>query len=473
MHGYIDTIKSYLNFLRYFEIPSDPLAIGLYIVLKLFVLCFIALIVIRISKRDKTQIVILLLLGLTIMGLGLRLWEAANTYRLHVTPAKLIGDELRYDDLGWSITQGKFFEWPGSTPIYPLFLALCYLIFGHSYSAVIYVQAFIGAGTIPLTYFLARRFTDRRYSLLSAMLIAVHPSLIFQVGHIYTEVLYTNLFMLTLISLLWALEKPIIKRCFASGLILGVTTLCRPATALIPFILTILMPHTWSLKRRAALLVVFTLTMIAVITPWAYHNYRAYHVFMPFSLSQTMFWHGTPEFYHIMKRKPNAITNVWNEELNPSVNGGHNPLTIEGDTYFNERAIASILAEPGIFLWYSLQKLLYFWIGNPAADWDWPLNLKKLKNYYSITQIINIFGARLLTLVGALVGLIILRHRIRDFLPLLIICFYFMIIYAGLIPVARYSEPLYPILAIIISCAVREISIAASNLKIKIDKSRI
>ena len=64
--------------------------------------------------------------------------------------------------------KGNFFDGPGRTPIYPFFVAGCYAIFGRSPESVVYVQAFLGATIIPLTFILARRFTGAQSSLVFA-----------------------------------------------------------------------------------------------------------------------------------------------------------------------------------------------------------------------------------------------------------------------------------------------------------------
>lgn len=430
--------------------------IGLYLCAGFFVVLVVGERLCCISLRHCRKAAVVLV-GLTVAGLVLRLWIASSTYRLIGTPALLNGDESRYDDLAYALLQGHFFEWPGSTPVYPLFLAACYFIFGHSYAAVLYVQAFVGALAIPLTYWLARRFTQQNYAMLAALLVAISPMLILQVNSLYTEVLYTALLLLTLLSMLWALETPSLGRFTLIGVLLAISTLCRPGTALMPLIFVLLMPRTWSLKKRAALLLACVSAMIIVIAPWTYHNYRTTHKFIPFSLSLAMLWAGSPEFYHVMQQKQNAMTKIWDEELNPARNGGINPVTVEGDRYFNARAIASIKAEPGVYAWYSLQKLLYFWIGHPAADYDWPFNFKVIRTYCSTESLAGLYASRMMVVV-ALLGLIVLRHHLRDFALLLAVCGYFMLVHAILVPIARYSEPLYPILAVIIAAAVGEMA---------------
>lgn len=438
------------------EFPTI-LDVGLYLLAGLGVVFVLGVVFMRIPDQHNSRVVILVLIVLILMGLALRLWIVSTTDRLLNTPAQLIGDESRYDNVAYALRQGEFFQWPGVTPIYPLFLAGVYLIFGHSYAVALYLQAFVGATTIPLTYRVARRFIGRRSSLLAAMLVALHPNLIGQTAILYTEVLYTSLLLLALLGLLWALEAPFLRRFILAGVLLGIANLVRPATALLPLFLPLILLRVWSLRRRVTLWVVYSVAMVAVIIPWTYHNYRTHNTFLPFSLTMAQVWTASPEFYHLMKQKPNAIVRIWDEELNPERNGGHNPLTIEGDRYFTARGIASIRAEPGIYAWYSLQKLAFFWIGHPAADYDWPFNFALLRKQLSAGWIAAMFGFRLLLVVATLAGLIILRRRLRVFTPLLLICGYLMLVYALLLPVARYSEPLYPILAVIIAAAVSEL----------------
>jgi hypothetical protein len=84
----------------------------------------------------------------------------------------------------------------------------------------------------------------------------------------------------------------------------------------------------------------------------------------------TLLCQGSPEFYHLAYEqvpKRNLVM-IWQEELNPDRNGGHNAFTIEGSRYFTKRAIASILREPAVYLCYCLQKTVFFWLGNPISE---------------------------------------------------------------------------------------------------------
>jgi 4-amino-4-deoxy-L-arabinose transferase-like glycosyltransferase len=409
----------------------------------------------RFSVLASATTVLLVLVGLTVEGLALRLFAASAASHLLTTPSQFFGDEAGYHYLATALLDGHFFEWPARTPVYPLFLAACYWTFGQSFPAVLYVQAFVSASVIPLTFILARRFTTANWALLAAGLAALHPALINHVTRLYTEALYTPLQLLTLLSLVWALEKPIYRRFAVAGALLAVTTLTRPTLVLFALVVPFLLPNTLNLRRKTVSWIVYTGVIIMMIAPWSYHNYQTYHIFLPLSVTAgVVLWHGSPEYYHLTFEKERSALQVWDEELNPARNGGHDPMSIEGDRYFLKRAIASILREPGVYLWYALQKLVFFWIGSPAIDWpSYALfGFDAMRPYYSRPHIIGVFLSRLLPFV-ALIGLFILRGRLKEFLPLLAFCGYFMVFHALTQSEVRYSEPLHPILATIIAAA--------------------
>ena len=174
----------------------------------------------------------------------------------------------------------------------------------------------------------------------------------------------------------------------------------------------------------------------------------------------TLLWQGSPEFYHLTYEQlpKRHIVKIGQEELNPDGDGGYNGFTIEGSRYFTKRAIASILREPAVYLWYCLQKAVFFWLGNPISDWDYHamFNVEAMRLFFSPQRIVGILGPRILRGFAAL-GMIVLRHPWREFLPLLLVCGYFTLIHSLTYAEVRYSEPLHPILAVVIATAAGEL----------------
>src|SRR4028118_607677 len=161
------------------------------------------------QQQRNHRIMVLALICLTLLAPACRLRPPRRTTQpLPDTPARLRGDEPGYERFAYELLNGHFFERPGRTPVYPFFVAGCYAIFGRSPASVVYVQAFLGATIIPLTFILARRFTGPQSSLVAAGLIALHPSLILHVRLLQTEILYAPLILLTVLGLLRALDQP-------------------------------------------------------------------------------------------------------------------------------------------------------------------------------------------------------------------------------------------------------------------------
>jgi hypothetical protein len=198
--------------------------------------------------------------------------------------------------------------------------------------------------------------------------------------------------------------------------------------------------------------------MVAVMAPWTCHNYRTYHAFVPLRVSAASLWQGSPEFFQLMESRW-SISQIWYEQLNPARNGGHDPFTIEGDRYFSARAVDSIVAEPGVYIAYSLLKLSFFWIGHPTVDWpDYAVfSVDAMRPYFSTLRIVGIFAAALLPLVALAVVLILqaVHGHVHCPAPLLIVCGYFVLVHAITYPELRFSEPLHPILVTMVAAAMK------------------
>ena len=377
-----------------------------------------------------------------------RIPEAPDELTLH-----LVGDESGYEGLAYALVQGAFFQSPLRVPVYPMFIAGVYSALGErSIAKLLYVQAFVGVAIIPLTYLLARRFTGIIPALVATGIVAVDDLLIDQARYMYAEIVYTPLLLVALLALLWALQAPRPWRFAVAGTSIGLVTLCRPTTALLPLVLPFLLPWGWHLKQKVAVCLAFGFATAAVIAPWTYHNWRTFHRFLPLSISGGALWQGSPEFYHLTQRQRN-MADIWANELNPQRNGGYDPHTIDGDRYFNQRGLRSIRAEPMVYAIYSLKKAGYLWVGWGYWEmYDWQMRRSWFS--YPPLKVFRILVARQLPMV-ALAALVFLamRGRIRPLLPFIAIGAYFTLIHSISWAEMRYSEPLHPVLAIIVVTA--------------------
>jgi 4-amino-4-deoxy-L-arabinose transferase-like glycosyltransferase len=396
-------------------------------------------------------------------ALALRLqvvWQRTSNVPDQVA-LRLAGDEVAYEELAYALLQGTFFQSPVRVPAYPMFIAAAYCALGErSPAKLLYVQAFIGVVAVPLTYLLARRLTGIIPALVAAGIVALDDALIWHARGIFTEILYTPLLLVTLLALLWALQAPRLWRFAWAGAGIAVVTLCRPTTAFLPLLLPLVLPWGWTLKQKAGVCLAYGLTMVVVIAPWTYHNWRTYHRFLPLTVSAGALWYGSPEFYHLTQRQ-RSFLDIWGNELNPQRNGGYDPHTINGDRYFTHRAIRSIRAEPGVYVIYSLKKAVYLWLGNPVVEWPYGAlyNWAVMRQWYpySSQKLLNMFVARQLPIVAlAALGFLAVRRRIRPLAPLVAVCAYFTLAYMITWAEMRYGEPLHPLLAIFLVTAGQE-----------------
>jgi 4-amino-4-deoxy-L-arabinose transferase-like glycosyltransferase len=400
-------------------------------------------------------------LVLTVLMLGAFLLRCQAVWqRIPESPDELamhlVGDESGYEELAYALLHGSFFQSPVRVPVYPMFIAGVYSALGQrSPAKLLYVQAFIGVLVVPLTYLLARRLTGITPALVATGIVAFDGALIDHAPYIYAEILYTPLLLVALLALLWALQAPRRWRFAVAGASMAVVTLGRPTSAMLLVILPLLLPWDWRLKQKAGICMVYGLTMMAVIAPWTYHNWRTFHRFLPLAISAGALWQGSPEFYHLTHRRPDMV-DIWANELNPQRNGGYDPHTIAGDRYFTRRGIQSIRAEPMVYVIYSLQKLAHFWVGWGYWEmYDW--HMRRSWFSYPPLKLLGILVARQLPIV-ALVALVFLavRGRLRLLLPFIAICAYFTLVHMITWAEVRYSEPLHPLLAIIVVTAARQ-----------------
>jgi hypothetical protein len=425
----------------YTQAPRAWAQLGVWVAALLTLLWSGRLMRLEVSARTALTCVLVL----TAVGLMLRLEAAGRPARLLVEPFRTVGDETRYDWLALELLRGNFFPYPAAMPVYPAFMAACYKAFGYSFAVVLKAQAVVSASTVPLTYALARRFTGRFAACVAALIAAVEPNLVNHSARLYTEAVYVPLLLLAVWALTLAADDGAPRagsgpRLAWAGAAMSLATLCRPTTGVFPLVVPLILPRAWPRRRRLAGWLIYGAAMAAVLAPWAAHNTRTHGTFIPFGFNLATLYQGSPEFYHKMQARPNAMAWIWDEDLNPT-RGGPDIATVEGDRQVNARAMASIRNEPLTYAWYGLQKLAYFWIGHPADLSDWPFDPRALSAYYAPRHAISLMGSRLLMVLAGLIAVWSLRRRWREFRAPLAVCGYLTVMHALLVPLGRHSEP--------------------------------
>lgn len=288
------------------------------------------------------------------LGIGLRL-----VYVLLAGKSDLSwGDEVTYDLLAQNLLAGHGYCFvPGHpsllrAPLYPLFLAGVYALFGHQYAVVLGVQALIGGLSTLMVVMLGRcLFDEVSPPVVAGCLFACHPLLVFATGLLYSETLYLFLLLLFTYSCLKMVKGPRRKRwAVAAGVLLGTSVLMKPNLLLLPLALLFYIWFVLRDFRRAMVLGgLVVLAMAVVVLPWTLRNYRVSGALIPVSA--------------------NAGLNLW-QGSHPEANGAAYPLNqvnpleghseVERDQIYRQWALEQIRSDPKRFLALIPRKIAKF-----------------------------------------------------------------------------------------------------------------
>lgn len=395
--------------------------------------------------------------AVVLLGLLIRLWVAwgHNQWQPDST-AWLRGDEPGYNNTALELLDGYGFTWPGRVPLYPAWLAGVHWLTGTSYHAVRYVQAFLGAGTVLLTYLLGRQVFGHLAGLIAALLAALSYVLIHQSLHLLSEVLFTPVLLLAALSLWKAVDQPTTARFLLAGFWIGISDLVRPTLLFLPLFLLWPLVVRLGWRRGLQYAAVLGIAVAIVIGPWLVRNRIRYQAWFPLATSNAILWQGSPEYYKLIHEKGYTYMRIWSEVIYGPNWREHDPTSLEGDRYWTARAIASIKSDPGTYLKYAAEKTATYWVGDSNADW----NDEEIFNIHALRRIgfsrwaaVQVMIARALPIV-ALVAILVMWPRRRRLLPLYAILLYCTLLHAATHAEVRLSEPLQPILLVLVAGAV-------------------
>ncbi len=245
----------------------------------------------RFDRRGTTVATVLALL----LGASLRV-----AFLRHAAP--LTGDALVYGQIATNWMRSNLYGYSPSggpphltlirLPGYPLFLMLCFRLFGiGNYAAVLVVQCVVDLATCVLVGLTARRLLGSRAGLLALTLAALCPFTANYVAAPLTETLTLFFIALALYALTRWLSAPGLTRwLFLLAFALAYALLLRPEQALLTVaILPVLWrqsaPPGWrpslALRQKALPAAAALLCVLLPLVPWTIRNGRTFHVFQP------------------------------------------------------------------------------------------------------------------------------------------------------------------------------------------------
>jgi 4-amino-4-deoxy-L-arabinose transferase-like glycosyltransferase len=383
-------------------------------------------------------VLVAFLLRLAVITIG-------HTYR--ITPRR---DHFQY---GWemgrlarSIAMGQGFSSPTdlptgpsawAPPLYPYVLAGVFRLFG-VYSAlsawvILTFNSVFAALTCLTLYRIAERIYGVSVARGTAWTWAVFPYAIYWPVRVVWETSFTAfLLSLALLLTLRMADKPPRRRDWILfGLLWGVIALTNTAVvSMLPFCLGWLL---YQLPRRRPQFVgaaLCGLTVVLVMSPWLVRNYQVFgkFIFIRDNLPLEMY-----------EANNDQSTGLWTRNEHP----GNNPEAMRkfqqlGELGFMDekrQEVREFIREhPGRFLWFTVERAVYFWIAPPQAAIlaGYDLMISRHTNF-------------LLGAVLAFAGLwLTIRNRKRGAFLLTCFLLIYPLPYYLVMPFVRYKHPIEP-----------------------------
>lgn len=307
-----------------------------------------------------------LALGIFLVALAVRL---LHLWTLRESPlfSHLLIDSVSYDAKAMDFLQGLWLPREGAfyqAPLYPLFLAGVYRIFGHSLLAVRLVQALLGSATSVLVYFVGRRVAGRATGAVAGFLAALYAMAI----HFDSEILRSSLVVfLAVLSLHLFLSAPANSRAIrwgVAGFVLGLGAIARPTLlAFIP--LAVVWTYVRTRRARvasAAAAIIVAATALAPAAAVTAVNYVSTGQFVLVSSNGGLnfFLGNNPDYEETVSLRPGTRWTLLNRE--PGVNPRTDPAG--WSRYYYGKAAAYIRSDPTGYAALLTKKLILFWNGH-------------------------------------------------------------------------------------------------------------
>ena len=357
------------------------------------------------------------------------------TFILVYTNIPTATDTSDYVTVAESLLEGRGFPDVENPPLYPLFLAGTFFLFGKSYMAVRLIQAVINSLTCVVIFYVGRMVFDKRVGFWSAFTLAFYPFHVWYTGLILTEVLYSFLIALFTLELIKAV-KFVHYRAFATaGILLGVSALCRPTSLLLPLFvlpLMLLMLRKYSVSAVLKRLSIFIFFCLLVLTPWTVRNYIEYHRIIPVTSSSG---HTLYSSLHELELRQNDRTKTkLRENVNEILSG--TSFQIEQNDIFLEMSVKKIMDAPGRFIKDVLLKSLMFWYATSSGKRE-----------------LGVLIIQMCILLPAVIGLgiAVVKYRNALIIPMIMVICYFLAVHSVFVPRLRHAQVVMPYV-IILAC---------------------
>ncbi|MBE7174667.1 MAG: glycosyltransferase family 39 protein, partial [Williamsia sp.] len=177
------------------------------------------------------------------------------------------------------------------TPVYPLFLAAVFGVFGHVPAAAVLLQIVFGSLTGALVVLLVRELELPQWAgVLAGLIVAIDPVSLMTANRLLTETLFTTLLVASVLTLVYFWRRGQVRWLVLSATLFALMALTRPISQVLPIALLPLFvgaARRWKLQRALMYGVLFVVISTALTYSWAYRNYQQAGVFTLSTISDT------------------------------------------------------------------------------------------------------------------------------------------------------------------------------------------
>ncbi|MBW1854712.1 MAG: glycosyltransferase family 39 protein, partial [Deltaproteobacteria bacterium] len=371
----------------------------------------------------------------------------------------LAADAEKYESLALQILKGNLThkDFLYLNPLYPFFLALIYLIFGHSQLAVVLIQTVVDSLSCILIYYIASMLFNKRAGIISALIYACYGIAIFYTGILLapTVIIFFNLLFIS--SLLAAEKKRRVIIFFVSGILFGLAVLARPNVILFIFALPLwfftVLKNKLGIRKSIQGFLLLLIGFFMVISLITIRNYSIEKRFSLSALGGINFYIGNNSKAKGIFASPNGLSRSPIELIKTSIHyaekeSGKTLTPPQASRYWLFKGLKFIKDNPIDAFFLYMKKFSLFW-----RKEEIPVNIDYSfsKTFAPIFQLPFIsFG---ILAPFAILGIIFSLKRKNNILLVTLFVLSYMVSVIIFFVSARYRLPIVPFLIICSSYA--------------------
>jgi 4-amino-4-deoxy-L-arabinose transferase-like glycosyltransferase len=343
-------------------------------------------------------------------------------------------DEARYIQEAGEVLNASKLLW--DVPLYPIFLAAFFKMFGASYLLASILNIFLFSLAVVIFYLTIVRFFNRLEALITAAIMILFPTLLIDILYPAAEALYLLLLSLAFYTFLSYLKYEKLVYIALTALILSLLTLTKETFFFFPLIIAaMIFIKNFPGFRRAFKAALFLIAVyILILSPLLIYNYHAYG---KIGLSQKM--------VGVIKTLPENLDAIKRKKITATPN--YNPvITVKNFLWERKRFFLGT----GTF---GLMRAIGYNTTKLETVADSPQEyLKTLKEYgpgWVIFQYLALFFTAFVLLSSFLAMLLFLiKRNWKELSYFMLVIFYFITAYSYRYN-SRYSIVLVPFLSLL------------------------